>query len=133
MNNKTFWFVIVICTLVEILCIAGLCYADETMVENYDPGKPASVALGLLVAPLSVQGSDLTYGHALELEGWAGCATFIGYEILPKKAKFMSPIFVEIICVLWRTGELGQGNDNLAWRKLGADSFGVLSTAIIKF
>jgi len=124
------------CLAVFILALFALVYialtVHEARADEYQPVKTGLVAIGFVWAPLFLMNDELTYTHAIELEGWSSSATFIGDEIFTKDLRWLSPVIVETFCVLWRTGEMGGKGDGLAWRKLGADTLGVLGTTLIK-
>ena len=92
--------------------------------------KPVGIGTGLLVAPIPMASSDLSWGHTIELEGWSYAATDIFGRFLPKDYWFLSPIMVTVVDTMYRAGE-GLDQD-LTRRKLACDLLGVAGRVTIE-
>lgn len=101
--------------------------------EDFDPVKASLVGVGMLVAPLAVADPQLSVGHSWELEGFSYAATDIFYRFFPKDFKFMAPVLVGSLDLMYRIGELrGTKADDLVCRKLSMDLTGVLARVVIE-
>lgn len=100
--------------------------------DEYDPAKSIVVGVSLLTLPIAFTDQDLSVGHSWEIEGFSYAACDVGCRILPKKFWFMSPIFLAVLDSMYRTGELGQGQDNLIFRKWALDGIGILSSTVTR-
>lgn len=86
--------------------------------------KAAEVGTGLLLAPVPVTSPDLSWGHAIELEGWSYAATDVFGRFLPKDQWFLAPVMVGVLDTVYRAGEGLDGD--LTRRKLACDLLGVV-------
>ena len=104
MTFKNWWgpiFLIGVAMALAVLLVAPKLHAEE---PNLD-WKAAGVGMGLLISPLAVTDPYLSWGHAIELEGWSYAATDIFGRFLPKDFWYIAPLMVLAVDSTYRAGE----------------------------
>jgi hypothetical protein len=118
--------------ILAILAFAPGCPRVATAEEGHDFAKPFLVGSVLVFAPMGFDGGGLTWGHAIELEGFTYAATDLGFRFLPEEISFLSPVIMTGLVFAYRLPEMGLGRDDLIWRKVGADLLGVVCRVVIE-